>query len=336
MKRIVSVLFILAVLASALAACAPAGETKISEEAPGQKAEKAKVIGTSYVMAYFAREIAGDKLDVQQLLPPGAEAHGWEPTAQDMVSLQDSSLIIANGAGMESWLPSLLESIPGAKDKLVDTSEGLELLAGGGHTHEHEEEHADEHEHEEEHTDEHGHHSHEHGLYDPHTWLSPLQAKAQAENIMRALIRLDHDNEKTYRENFDKLAVRLDELDRKFKEELKSLSHRTLVTNHEAFAYLCHAYDLEQIGITGVYADEEPSPARMAEIIELVKEHGIPCIFTEELLSPKIAEMISESTGARNAELNPIGNITQEQLDAGEDYFTLMEKNLSTLLRELK
>lgn len=324
-KRISSFLMILIMLGS-LAACSP-DNVKTPEEKDAEGSASKKVIASTYVMAYFTREIGGDKVDVSQLLPPGAEVHGWEPTPQDMVVLQESDAIVINGAGMESWLPPLLDSLPGAHEKLTDTSDGLDLLAEGTEL-DHEGEEEDEHTGNPE--------GHEHGAHDPHTWLSPRMAKAQAENILSALIKLSSAHEKEFRENFDKLAFRLDELDRKFVEGLEGISHRILVTNHAAFSYLCREYGLEQIGITGIYADEEPSPARMAEIIELVKEHEIPCIFTEELLSPKIAEMISESTGARNAELNPIGNITREQLDAGENYFTMMEKNLATLLGELK
>ena len=364
-SKLLSLLLVFALIVGGLAACgqpskkadkaaktekteknevSEAAKTKesASEEAAEDKdGKKLNVMASTYVMRFFTEQIAGDKADVTQLMPPNAPPHGWEPSVQDMVKLENSDLIVINGAGMEEWLDKLMDAIPESGKKLVDSSAGLELLEGHAHDHgdhEHgEEAHDHEHGHDHAHDHEHGHdHAHDHGGNDPHTWLSPRIAKAQAKAIFEALSEKAPEHKEEFEKNYKALADRLDQLDAKFKEGLKDISYNLIVTNHEAFAYLCKEYGLEQIGITGVYADQEPSPARLAEIIELVEEKSVKTIFTEELLSPKVAETISEGSGAATAVLSPIGNLSQEQIDAGEDYFTIMEKNLEVLVEALK
>lgn len=344
-----------------------------SEETTPAPTPRLSVVATTFVVRDLADKIGADNIKLTQLMTPGADPHSWEPTAEDMKKLEEADLILANGAGMEPWLEKLVDSNPSLKEKVVLTSAGIDLIQSSHH-HEDEEgdEHADcdhedgdcdhDHDHEdgdcdhdhkdadhdhkrEDHDEDHEDHHHDdcdhdscchhHGGVDPHTWLAPLNALKQAETICKALGEKDPDMAKDYEMRLTFLTKGLKELDQLYKEGLKPLKHRLLVTNHEAFAYLCQAYDLEQLGITGVYADEEPSAGRMAEIIDLVKEKDVKCIFTEQLLSTKVAEAISEATGAKTAQLNPFGNVSQEEIDNGVDYFSLMIANLETLKANL-
>lgn len=202
--------------------------------------------------------------------------------------------------------------------------------------HEHDDEHdhdADEHDHDHDGDD---HHDHDHGEFDPHVWLAPLKAAEQVDNIRNGLNKKAPEYAETFNKNADALIQRLQELDHKFKEGLKDRERDDIVVNHEAFGYLCNAYGLNQVGITGIYADSEPSPAKMKEIVDFVKANDVRYIFTEELLSQKVAEVIAAEAGVEVAVLSPLEGLSAEQQQAGDDYFTIMEKNLEVLEQAVK
>jgi len=182
-----------------------------------------------------------------------------------------------------------------------------------------------EHEHEDEHEHEEG------GGYDPHVWLSPLNAKREMENIKNAMAEADPANAEYYEANYAAWSARCDQLDQAFKDGLSNLAIQDIVVSHEAFGYLCDAYGLNQVGIEGISPDSEPDPARMAQIQDFVTEHQVKVIFSEELVSPKVAQAIADATGARVETLSPLEGLTDEQLTAGEDYFSVMEQSLASL-----
>lgn len=188
---------------------------------------------------------------------------------------------------------------------------------------------SEEHDHEEE-------HDHDHGDFDPHTWLDIKNAIIGLGNVTKALKQADPANAAAYQANHDAWVVKFSALDQRFRTELAAVSDRPVVVSHAAFGYMAHAYGFEQEAIEGVYADSEPSPARMAAIIDLVREHGITTIFTEQLVSPKVAQAIARETGVKTAVLDPIEGLTQKDLDAGRDYLSVMEDNLNALVEALK
>ena len=176
----------------------------------------------------------------------------------------------------------------------------------------------------------------EHGAFDPHVWLDPMFAKKEMENIKDALVKADPENQAYYEANYETYAQKFDELDQTYKETLSPLPGKSVVVAHEAFGYLCSAYGLTQMGIEGLTPDSEPDPARMALVIDFVKENQVKTIFFEELVSPKVAETIAKETGAGTEVLNPLEGLTDEQLKNGDDYFSVMEKNLDVLKKALE
>ena len=150
-------------------------------------------------------------------------------------------------------------------------------------------------------------------------------------NICDALSEKDSEHKSEYAANLDKANADFDTLDSEFHKGLDSLPNKTIVVSHQAFGYLCEAYGLTQMPIEGVEADAEPNAQEMKEITEFVKEHNVKVIFTEELVSPKVAQAIAEATGARVEELNPLEGLTDEELKAGEDYLSVMRDNLKAL-----
>lgn len=285
--------------------------------------EKLRVVASFYPMYDFAVKIGGDKAEIKNMVPAGMEPHDWEPSASDITEFEQADVFVYSGAGMEHWAEDVLASLENKNLIAVEASEGIALREGHGH----EEEEESEEESEDDHEDE---------LYDPHVWLSPLFAKKEMENIKDSFVKADPDNKEYYESNYETYAAKFDELDQKFKDTLSDLPNKSIVVSHEAFGYLCDAYGLTQMGIEGLVPDSEPDPARMAEIIDFVKENDVKIIFFEELVSPKVAEAIARETGASTEVLNPIEGLSDEEINAGDDYFSVMEKNLTQLVAALK
>lgn len=262
---------------------------------------KLSVSASFYPMYDFAKKIGGNRAVVSIMIPAGIEPHNWEPSASDILGLEKADMFVYNGAGMELWAPDILSSLQNKKLIVVEASKGETIIDS-----------------------------------DPHVWLDPMRAKAELLNIKNAFAEADPAGASYYEENYNTYAAGLDALDKEYRDTLSALPRRDIVVTHEAFGYLCAAYGLNQIAIEGIFADSEPSPARMAEIVELVKENGVKVIFSEELLSPRVAEAIAAETGAQTAVLNPIGGLSADDIAAGEDYFSIMRKNLAELKAALE
>lgn len=316
---------------SVFSAC---GTTEKSES-NNTEGKKLQVYTSFYPMYDFTSKIAGDKVDVINLVPSGTEPHDWEPSTEDIANLEKADMLIYNGAGMEHWVDDVTKSLSNKDIVLVEASEGIDLMEGHHHhddegeeAHDHESEEV--HEHEGEDADE-----HEHGL-DPHVWTSIKNAKKEMENIKNALVKVDAANAEYYEANFKMYSEKFDELDKKYETEIAKLPNKNIVVSHEAFGYLCKEYGLTQVGIEGLSPDSEPNPKRMAEIVEFVKEHNVKVIFFEELVSPKVAESVAKETGVTTDVLNPIEGLTEEQLKEGNDYISIMEQNLNSIVKALQ
>ena len=305
-----------------------AENTDAGIESKDTDGQKLKVMASFYPMYDFAVKIGGDKAEVTNMVPAGTEPHDWEPAAADIKNLEEAALFVYSGGGMEHWVEDVLASLETKKLVSVEASAGVTLRSG--HIHD-EEEHkgAEEHTEEEE-------HGHDHGQFDPHVWLSPVNAKKEMENIKNAYVKADPENKDYYEKNYQTYTAEFDKLDQEYKDTLSALPNKSIVVSHEAFGYLCDAYGLTQMGIEGLSPDSEPDPARMAEIIDFVKANHVKVIFFEELVSPKVAETIAAETGAQTRVLNPLEGLSDEELKNGADYFSVMEDNLKQLKAALE
>ncbi|MFV0412744.1 MAG: metal ABC transporter substrate-binding protein [Oscillospiraceae bacterium] len=332
MKKFLLAMVSFVLAAGLLAACGTAGQSAAStgsgaaaqQASSGQTEEKLLVYSSFYPMYDFTQKIGGERVEVVNMVPAGTEPHDWGPAATDIVGLEKADVFVYNGAGLEHWVEDVLAALGNKSLVVAEASAGISLLEGHAHEDE-EEEHAEEEEHDE-----------EESAYDPHVWLNPQYVKVEAENIKNALIQADPAGAEYYEENYKAFAAKLDVLDTEFESTLAGLPGKTIVVAHEAFGYLCSRYGLTQMGIEGLSPDSEPDAARMAEVIDFVKQNNVKVIFFEELVSPKVAEAIAAETGAGTEVLNPIEGLTQEQIDAGDDYFSLMRQNLKALEKALQ
>lgn len=330
MKKIATLLTAVLMSALLLLGCSKNRVVTTEQDINKESTELSKltVMTSFYPMYDFAVNIGGNKVIVKNMVPSGIEPHDWEPAASDIVGLEEADVFIFNGAGMEHWVETVLDTLGNENLIIVEASEGVSLIEGHGH-----DDDEDEHEDEDEQEDE---ADHDEEQLDPHVWLSPLNVKIQVQNIRDAFVEADPDNADYYNENYETYVAKLDVLDQKFKDSLTNLSNKDIIVAHEAFGYLCDAYGLNQIGIEGLSPDSDPDPARMEEIIELAKEKQIKIIFFEELVSPKVAQTIADEIGVETAVLNPLEGLTEEQIKAGADYISVMEDNLANLLKALQ
>ncbi|MFZ5646888.1 MAG: metal ABC transporter substrate-binding protein [Bacillota bacterium] len=317
------IMFILAVISG----CA-AGDRKTAVAAGGGKdpgpssgtGEKVRVTATIFPLYDFARNIGGDRVEVYSLLPPGAEPHHWEPAPGDLVMLGKSKVLLYNGAGLESWLESALKNVDRSKMTVVDCSAGVTLIGGREHD-------GDGGDQKEDHKEEHKGGE----MSDPHIWLDPANAAVMVDNILSGMVKADPANSDYYTENAGKYKARLADLDGKYRSALAGAAIKHFVVSHDSFGYLARRYGLEQVPIRGLNADSEPGPARMAEIVDLVRKYRIKYIFYETLVSPRVSEAIARETGARTLVLNDVAGLTEKEISQGKNYLSVMEENLQNL-----
>lgn len=254
--------------------------------------DKLQIYTSIYPVYDFTKKIGGEKITVYNMTKTGAEPHDFEITSRDMANLSKADLFIYNGGGMEHWVDSVKESLPNVK--YVDSSSNI---------------------------------NNENNL-DSHFWLSPKNAKIQMENIKNGLAEIDLENKNYYESNYNLYANRLDELDNKIKTSLSNIKNRNLVLTHPAFGHFCKEYSFNQIAI----ARDEADPKAMADIITFIKNNNVRAIFYEEFSSSKLVDSIASETKIKALTLNPIESLSEENIEAGEDYFSIMEKNLISLI----
>jgi zinc transport system substrate-binding protein len=236
---------------------------------------KLQLVATFYPLAFFSQEIGGEHVQVTQLVPSNTELHSWEPSASDISSTEEADIIVYNGAGLDHWMEDeILPALSNAKTRItVDTTKELPLLQGEIETDEHENEH-------------------EHGLYDPHTWVSPYMAKLQAEKIYNALVQQDPAHESYYTDRWSSLKSSLEQIDANCTATLSTKQKNTIFVSHEAFGYLAHRYGFEQQGVIGLSADQQPSATAIANILELMVEHETYVVYVDPVYSDEYAQTL--------------------------------------------
>jgi zinc transport system substrate-binding protein len=274
------------------------------------------VVASFYPFAFVAEQVGGSFVSVESLTSPGVEAHDLELKPKQVGAVQDADLVVYQ-EHFQTAVDEAVEQAGRDEDSTIDVASLVEMLPTDGH----EDEHA-----EEEHADEEGH---DHGDEDPHTWLDPNTMIVVTKAVATELSRIDPDHAADFEANADRLVTELSDLDTSFSTGLQTCTTRTIVTSHAAFRYLAAAYGLEQVAIAGVDPSNEPSPSQLADITELVRDEKITTIFTEELVSPAIADTIADETGAATATLDPVEGLSDDTAD--ETYLTLMRKNLTNL-----
>lgn len=312
MKKIFAVIFVFYLLLS-LCGC-----QRGCYESGGEGID---IVTTVFPAFDFAREIAGEKANVCLLLPPGAEAHSFEPSAQDILRIQNCDLIVCNGGESEAWMDKILEGAESTAPRIVmlqcvpaleeEIKAGMQT-AGDGHE---------------------GHAGHDEIEYDEHVWTSPKNAAIISRAIGQALAEIDPVNSQWYQSRTESYCGRLTELDGSFRSLIEGSGQDSMIfADRFPVRYFVEEYGLDYYAaFPGCAEDTEPSARTVAFLIDRVRQENIPAVFYIEFSNQKMADVICEDTGCTKLLFHSCHNVTREQLDQGISYLTLMEQNLKTL-----
>lgn len=315
-------LILICTLCLALCACGQ------QAQAPETETDGLNIVATVFPAYDFARQIAGDDGNVTLLIPPGSEAHSYEPTPQDIIRIQGCDLLVCNGGESEAWLDEIL----GGMDREIPavvmldcvdalTEEVKEGMQVHGHDHDHDHDH-DEHEDEE---------------YDEHVWTSPVNAQLICRAISAALCEADPAHASDYTARCTDYCAELQALDADFRSVIANAKRHTLIfADRFPVRYFVEEYGLDYFAaFPGCADDAEPSARTVAFLIDRVREEQAPAVLYIEFSNQKMADIVCEDTGCEKLLFNSCHNVTADQLRGGVTYLELMRGNLETVKEAL-
>lgn len=308
--KISAVLLCVAVLLG-LTACG--GGAGPNVKAPEQTAGKLKVSVTFNAMREFTYAVGKDKVEISTIIPDGTEPHDFEPKAKELAALSSAKVFVYNGLGMENWAEDAIKAANNPGLISVEASKGVDVI-----------EITDEPEGEE-------HGEHDHGKFDPHTWLSIKCAEVEVKNIKDALVKADPANKDYYEKNYSDYVAQLEYVYKTYSDKLKTATKKSFVTGHAAFAYLCRDFGLTQNSVEDVFAEGEPSAQQLTELVKYCHTNGVTTVFAEELASPAVSETLAKEVGAKVETIYTI-----ESAEDGKTYLDRMKDNLDRICASLK
>jgi len=319
MKRIITLALSAILILCGLSGC---GDNNSGSDTAGDTGGgKLSVVATIFPQYDFVREIAGDNVDLTMLLSPGSESHSYEPTPQDIITIQECDVFIYVGGESDAWVEKILESMDTDNMKIIALmdcvdaveEEIIEGMEGGG-----EETEAAE--------------------YDEHVWTSPKNAKLIVQNISDTLCEIDSENTELYKENTNAYLEALDELDTAFQTAVDKAERTTIVFGDRfPFRYLADDYGLTYYAaFPGCATETEASAATVAFLIDKVSDENIPVVFYIEFSNEKMADTICEGAGAKKLLLHSCHNVTVSDFESGVSYLDLMYQNVENLREALQ
>lgn len=302
-QKLISVIIILVVVCGAILLFTTRTPQKDVQD------EKIRIVTSFYPLSYIATMIGGNLVSVTSLVPAGVEPHDFEPSPRDLVKIGDADILLYNGASLEPWVKKWERSTTVRPKHTINMSDalveqGVNLIESDG-------------------------------VVDPHFWLDPVIMKSEVEIVRAILVQADPSHRELFDNNTLIFLGTLDTLDQRFRVGLSPCSLRDIVVLHDAFSYLARQYNFVATSIEGISPEEEPSPKDLVRIINLVREKGVKHIFFETVASPKFSDLIAREVGGSTLVLNPIESLTPNDVQFGEDYFSIMEKNLNNLRKAM-
>ncbi len=280
--------------------------------------QKISVVTSLFPLYEFVREIGGEAVDVKLLLPPGTEPHTWEPRPSDIIRIGRSDIFVYMGPEMEPWVSDILGALTNDSLQVIAVLVELENIQSVKERKEQEDPGE---------VDEHN---------DPHVWLDLSHAINIVDLITETLKATHPQKGDVFSKNSNRYKDLLRELDSRFFSQLSACREKKFIYGgHSAFGYLARRYGLIQIPVYGISPDSEPSPRQVAEIVRTIRKNGIQVVYFEELVNPRLAQVIAEETRTTTLVLNPGGNLTATLWKKGVTFISLMEDNLMNLRKGL-
>jgi zinc transport system substrate-binding protein len=264
------------------------------------------VVAAFYPLEWMARGIGGDHIEVGGLTSPGVEPHDLELTPGQVRQLSEAELVIYLGEGFQPAVEEVMADL--GEGRGLDLLAKQELLTG-------QDEHAED------------EHAEDEAPLDPHVWLDPVRMADMASTVADHLSDLAPEHREDFKANARALRRALMALHNDYQEALADCARDELVVSHEAFGYLVERYGLEQVGISGLDPESEPSPGRLAEVAELARERGVTTIFFERFVQPDVAQTLADEIGIETAVLDPL----EFPPEGDADYLDVMRTNLESI-----
>lgn len=276
-----------------------------------QAEEPLEIYTTIYPLEFIIETIGEDTVDVESIIPPGADAHSYEPTMQDMTKYAGADAFIYVGGTMETFSDSISNALSGQPVELIHLYTHEELFTPAHETHDHD-------------------HGHDHGDLDPHIWISPTRMMAVAEIIKDELIALNPETREFYQDNYEILIEELEMLDQAFHDTLADKNNGHIIVPHAAYGYWSE-YGITQIPLSGYSMSDEPSQRQLQDVVMTAAEHDIDFVLFEQNVESRIPEVIQNEIGAETRTIHNLEVRLQEEIDNEEDYFDIMYRNLEVL-----
>ncbi|WP_027964315.1 metal ABC transporter solute-binding protein, Zn/Mn family [Halalkalibacillus halophilus] len=319
------------------------------EEQSGEEQENREIITSIYPIEYLVSEIAGDQVDVETVIPAGADAHVYEPSTRDMVEYADKDAFFYIGADMEAFAETMSETLSGEGVHTKSLAENESLFmeyeeehaqnedehSDEEHSHDEEEHGDEEHSHDEEeehsHSDEHDH-DHDHGDNDPHFWLDPQRMIDAGGILLDELVTLYPELEEDFQANYEQFEEKMIELDNSYQEAFDGVDQHNILVAHKAFGYWEERYPIEQYAVRGLSSSQEPSQRELQELFETLEELKIDHIIYEVNRDDRLAETIADDLELEAYHLHTLETRTTDDVEDDKDYIDIMEENLETLI----
>ena len=271
--------------------------------------QKLVVVTTIFPLYDFVKNIGQDQVEVSLLLPPGIEAHSFEPKPSDIAKINTADIFIYTGKFMEPWAQDIIQGATNKNLKVVDASFGITLIPGVFYDV-----------------------SGPAGAQDPHIWLDFDNDKQIIQTITDALAAKDPVHAAYYQQQAVQYQAKLSALDYQYQTTLNSCTTREIIYGgHYAFGYLAKRYNLQYFAAQGISPDAEPTAQDLVKLVKQIKDNNIKYVFYEELTTPKIAATIAQETSAQMLLLNAAHNVSKEDLTGGRTFLQIMEGNLNNL-----
>ncbi len=286
---------------------------------------KLQVAASILPLGDFCREIGGDNVEVQVLIPPGASPHIFEPSPRMLADLTNAKVLVFVGAGLEPWLDKFMQARQGKKPAVVEATQGIELITEIP-------DHAEAAVPPAQPQVQEAGHAHAHGSGNPHIWLDPILVQDICRRIAAAFVNLDPDNKVVYEKNLEHYLEQLAQLNQEITAATDTFTLREFVGFHPSFTYFARRYHLKEVGIIEVAPGREPTPRALQNIIQAIHRYGIKVIFSEPQFSPRIAEVLAKEAGVSVLQLDPIGG----RPPYNDNYIKMMHYNLATMAKAMK
>lgn len=294
-------------------------------------AESLKVVASFSVIADFARNVGGDRVEITTLVGPNGDAHVYEPKPADAAAVAAADVVLANGLQFEGFLQRLVEA-SGSSAPVVELTKGGEVLKSAEEEHGHDEAAHDHDAEPSKAAEDHAAEEHHHGEYDPHAWQSVHNAEVYVKNIADAFCAADEAGCDAYKANAQAYGAKLEALDKEIRDAVAGIpaGKRTIITSHDAFGYFQHEYRLNFVAPEGISTDSEASAADVAALIKQVRADKASAIFVENITNPRLVEQIAEETGLKvGGEL--YSDALSDETGPASTYIDMMRHNVTTI-----